>query len=233
MDKKVMIITGSSRGIGKYLSQYYAQAGVQVIGVSRNSADFEVENYRHFNVDVSDEVEVKNIFSSIKKEYGRLDYLINNAGVAAMNHSLLTPIKSVTKLLNTNVLGTFLLSREAAKLMSKNKFGRIVNFSTVAVPLKLKGEAVYAASKSAVNSLTQVLSNEYAELGITVNAIGPTPIKTDLTRSVPENKLEEIIQQQAIKRMGQFEDVSNVIDFFLKKESDFITGQIIYLGGIS
>jgi len=111
--------------------------------------------------------------------------------------------------------------------------GRIVNFVTVAVPLHLDGEAVYAATKASVVSLTQILSREFASFGITVNAIGPTPVETDLIRSVPKDKINELINRQAIKRFGEMEDISNVIDFFIKPESNFVTSQIIYLGGIS
>jgi 3-oxoacyl-[acyl-carrier protein] reductase len=133
--------------------------------------------------------------------------------------------------MGTNFTGTFLFCREGARLMKKNSFGRIVNLTTVAVPLKLEGEAVYAASKAAINSLTQILGKELAEFGITVNAIGPTPIKTDLIRSIPKEKIESLINSLAIKRYGEIRDVINVIDFFIKPESDYLTGQIIYLGG--
>ena len=140
---------------------------------------------------------------------------------------------TVDKLFNTNVVGTFLFSRELAKLMSKKKEGRIINFSTVAVPLNLEGEAVYAASKSAVVSLTKILAKEVGSLGITVNAVGPTPVLTDLIKTVPKNKIQELLNQQAIGRLGKFEDVLNIIEFFIKPESSFVTGQVVYLGGIS
>ena len=116
--------------------------------------------------------------------------------------------------------------------MKKNQYGRIINFSSVAAPLKLEGEAIYAASKAAIMSLTAILSRELAEFGITVNAIGPTPIQTDLIRGVPKDKLNNLIVRQAIQRFGNFSDISNVIDFYIKPESDFITGQAIYLGGV-
>ena len=116
--------------------------------------------------------------------------------------------------------------------MQKNKFGRIVNFSTVAVPLNLEGEAIYAASKSAIEQFTKVLSKEVANMGITVNTIGPTPIDTDLIKAVPKDKINELLSQQAIKRLGSFDDVINVIDFYINSKSDFITGQTIYLGGV-
>jgi 3-oxoacyl-[acyl-carrier protein] reductase len=172
------------------------------------------------------------LFSRVRKDFGRLDHLINNAGVASMNHSLLTPVSTLEKIFSTNATATFLFSREAAKLMKANRFGRIVNFTTVAVPLKLEGEAAYAASKAAVQSLTEVMARELASLGITVNAVGPTPIQTDLIKDVPSDKIESLLERQAIARLGTVEDVANVVDFFLRPESDFVTGQIVFLGGV-
>jgi 3-oxoacyl-[acyl-carrier protein] reductase len=144
----------------------------------------------------------------------------------------LTPVETARSILETNFIGTFLLCREAAKLMRKRKFGRIVNLASVAVPLKLEGEAVYAASKAAVLSFTQIAAKELASFGITVNAVGPTPIQTDLIKAVPKEKIEKLISLQTIPRPGKLEDVANVIDFFIQPESDFITGQVIFLGGV-
>ncbi|OGT63247.1 MAG: oxidoreductase [Gammaproteobacteria bacterium RIFCSPHIGHO2_12_FULL_45_12] len=233
MDKPITLITGTRKGIGKYLSEYYVEKGHIVIGCSRSSIDWSLPNYKHFELDVSDEKSVRNLFRCVRKEYGRVDNVINNAGIASMNHALITPLSTVNEVLKTNFIGTFLFCREAGKMMTKNKYGRIVNFTTVATPLKLEGEAVYAASKAAILSLTQVLARELAPFNITVNAIGPTPIETDLIRSVPNEKMQALVQRQAINRYGEFQDVSNVIDFYINKKSDFITGQNIYLGGVS
>jgi 3-oxoacyl-[acyl-carrier protein] reductase len=232
VDKPITLITGTRKGIGKFLAEHYAQQGHIVVGCSRSEIDWSLKGYEHHVVDVSDEVAVKKLFAEVRKKYGVLDFLINNAGIASMNHSLLTPMATVHNVLNTNVVGTFLFCREAAKLMQKKHFGRIVNFSTVATPWKLEGEAIYAASKAAILSLTEILARELAEFGITVNAVGPTPIQTDLIRSVPKEKINRLLARQAIHRYATFEDIANVIDFYLKKESEFITGQNIYLGGV-
>ncbi|MFP4369561.1 MAG: SDR family NAD(P)-dependent oxidoreductase [Candidatus Kapaibacterium sp.] len=229
---RIMIITGTRKGIGRYLAEYYLEKGFTVIGCSRSDSNYRHDNYRHFCLDVADEKRVKDMFRAVKKDFGRIDYLINNAGIASMNHVLLTPLKTIEKIYSTNVFGTFLFCREAAKIMSKHNFGRIVNFATVATPLKLEGEAAYASSKAAVESLTGVMARELAENGITINAVGPTPIETDLIRSVPKEKMDALINRQAVKRLGEFRDVSNAIDFFLKDESDFITGQVLFLGGV-
>lgn len=232
MTTPVTLITGTRTGIGRFLAEHYCEQGHSVIGCSRSASDLEHANYRHFIGDVADEKQVRPIFSALRKDFGRLDNLINNAGVASMNHSLLTPVSAVTRIMNTNLVGSFLFCREAAKLMRKHRYGRIVNFSTVAVPLKLEGEAAYVASKAAVESLGEVLSREFAEFGITVNTVGPVPIETDLIRAVPEDKIAGLIGRQAIKRLGHMSDVQNVVDFFLRPESEFITGQKIYLGGV-
>jgi len=232
IETPTMLITGTRKGIGQYLAEDYVTKGFNVIGCSRGAVDHQLKNYQHFCLDVADEQKVKQMFSIIRKQYGKLDVLINNAGMASMNHALLTPLETIHKVLDTNVVGTFLFCREAAKLMKRHRYGRIVNFATVATRLKLEGEAIYAASKASVISLTETLSREFAEWGITVNAIGPTPVETDLIRSVTHEKLERLLNRQAIRRFAEFKDISNVIDFFIRPESNFITGQILYLGGV-
>jgi 3-oxoacyl-[acyl-carrier protein] reductase len=233
VDKQVTLITGTRKGLGRSLSEHYLAMGHFVVGCSREPSDLEHERYRHFLADVIDEVAVKKIFSYLRKEHDGLDNLVNNAGIASMNHTLLTPLSTVDSIFDTNVKGTFLFCREAARLMQKRKYGRIVNMTTVATPLRLEGEAIYAASKAAVLNLTQVLARELAPLGITVNAVGPTPVKTDLIRSVPQDKLDALLARQAIPRFGEPEDVINVVDFFLQRSSGFVTGQNIYLGGVT
>lgn len=231
-DRPVVLITGARKGIGRYLAEHFVRKGVLVEGCSREAPDWELESYYHHKVDVTDETQVRQMLSSIQKRHGRLDIAINNAGIASMNLALLTPGVTVDRILGTNFVGTFLVSRESAKLMRRRHFGRIVNFTTIAVPMVLKGESIYAASKSAVETYTRILARELAPLGITCNTVGPGPVETDLLRGVPDDKIAEILDGLAIKRMCRLEDVANVIDFFVRPESDYVTGQVIYLGGV-
>jgi 3-oxoacyl-[acyl-carrier protein] reductase len=235
-DRPVLVITGTRKGIGRYLAGHYVAQGWHVVGCSRGAADWTLDGYQHFALDVCDEKAVKEMFRRVRRDHGRIDGLINNAGIASMNHVMLTPLRTVESIFATNVFGTFLFCREAARLMTgggaRARGGRIVNFATVATPLRLEGEAIYAASKAAVESLTRVMARELAEYGITVNAVGPTPIETDLIRAVPKAKIDALLARQAVRRMGTMQDVSNVIDFFLRPESDFVTGQVVYLGGV-
>ncbi len=231
--RHVILITGASRGIGRYLAEYYCTGGHRVIGCSRRASEFTHERYHHITADITDDRAVVELVRQARKVFGPIDVLLNNAGIASMNHALLTPTRTVRAIFATNVFGTFAVTREVAKSMARRKHGRIVNFATVATPLKLEGESAYAASKAAIVSLTEILAHELADLGITVNAVGATPVKTDLIRNVPKAKLERLIERQAIKRFGEFEDISNVIDFFISERSGFVTGQTIYLGGVS
>jgi 3-oxoacyl-[acyl-carrier protein] reductase len=231
IEQPVTLITGARKGIGRFLVDHYIGLGHVVVGCSRGEFGDSPPGYEHFRVDVADEAAVKLMMSAVARKYGRLDHLINNAGIASTSHFLLIPTETVRRIYETNVLGGILMSREAAKLMKKRQFGRIVNFSTVARPLKLAGEAVYASSKAAVESLTAILAHELGVFGITVNTVGPTPVPTDLIDAMPQEKVQGIIGRQAIRRPGTCADIANVIDFFLRPESSFVTGQIIYLGG--
>lgn len=230
--KRIAIVTGTRKGLGQFLARQLLDAGWWVAGCSRRKAEWSHDNYRHFELDVSDESAVAAMVRAVAKEQGRIDALLNNAGLASMNHLLLSPAETARKLWETNFLGSFLLLRETAKIMTRQKSGRIVNFSTVAVALDLEGEALYAASKAAVESLTRVAARELGSSHITVNAVAPTPVLTDLIRSVPEEKINALIRRQAIQRLGKPEDVWNVVEFFLRPESEFVTGQVVCLGGV-
>ncbi len=228
-----MIITGTRKGIGLALARHYLSQGWTVAGCSRGASELAHERYAHFELDVADEAKVVAMVREVSRRFGRLDALVNNAGIASMNHFLLTPLRTAHEIFSTNFFGSFLFCREAGKIMSRAKAGRIVNFTTVATPLRLEGEAMYAASKAAIESMTEILARELGPFGITVNALGPTPVPTDLIKSVPKEKMAALLARQSINRFGTVEDIINVIDFFLAASSNFITGQTLYLGGVN
>ncbi len=227
----VVLITGTSRGIGRYLAEHFLRKGDIVYGCSRSQVDWRKPRYYHHVADVTNEGQVKELFSSIRKRHGRLDITISNAGIASLNHFLLMPVSTARKIVDTNLIGTFLVCRESAKMMMKAKYGRIVNFSSIAVPLGLEGEAIYAAAKSAVVTLTRIIAREVSPYGITCNAIGPAPVKTDLLRGVSSKKLKDLLSKLAIKKFCRFEDIASLVDFLVSPASGSITGQVIYLGG--
>jgi 3-oxoacyl-[acyl-carrier protein] reductase len=228
-----IFITGTSRGIGKYLAEYHLSKGHNVFGCSRSSSTITNGNYFHFIADITNEADINKVYNHLIVKNSSIDILINNAGVASMNFSVLSPVSQVKNIFETNFLGTYILSKVFFKLLKKSINPRIINFSTVAVPLNLEGEAIYSSSKAAVEQLTKVMAKELYPFGITVNAVGPSPIKTDLIKHISEEKLESLLNKMSVKSFGNLEDVSNVIDFFIKSESKNITGQIIYLGGLS
>lgn len=232
-DAQVMLITGTRKGIGKYLAETYAQRGFIVEGCSRGESSIQAPNYTHTSLDVASEKGVKAWVSGVARKHGRIDVVLNNAAIASMNHVLLTPAASANRMLEVNVTGTMLVCRDAAKVMMRRKHGRIVNFTTIVAPIALAGEAVYAASKSAVVTFTRILAFELGQWGITCNSFGATPIMTDMIKGVPKDKIDAVVNGLAIKRLGTHEDCINVCDFFISPASDNITGQVIYLGGIT
>lgn len=228
----VFIITGTSRGIGLELAKYYTERGHEVIGCSRTEQGLHDDRYTHYQIDVTNLEEVKAFAYDVRKKHRAVDVLINNAGAASMNHFMLTDPNTAERLMRINYLSAFACSRAFIKLLKHAEHPRIINFSTVAVPLNLEGELAYGASKAAVESMTKVLAKELGAFRITVNAVGPAPAKTDLIKSVPDEKLEKLLDHQAIKRFSKFEDIIQVTNFYIDPNSDFITGQILYLGGV-
>lgn len=228
----VVVITGTSRGIGFALAKHCIELGCEVVGCSRSESEFNHDRYTHYQIDVTKNEEVQTFAFAVGTKYRAVDVLINNAGAASMNHFMLTDPNTADRLMRVNYLSAFSCSRAFIRLLRRAEHPRIINFSTVAVPLNLEGELAYGAAKAAVESMTKVLAKELGALKITVNAVGPAPTKTDLIAKVPADKIKELLERQAIKRFADFEDTIQVIDFYMDKKSDFITGQIIYLGGV-
>ena len=230
---RVVVVTGASRGIGRGVAEHLLNRGYRVAGCARSEMAWEAPGFSYYSLDVTDERAVRSTFSRIEKELGGLYGVAHLAGKGPiMNHSLLVPGATLSKFLRQNVLGAFLVTREAAKLMRRHGTGRIVLTSSVAAKLTWAGDAAYVASKAALERMSQVMAKELATFGITVNVVGPAPVPTDGLAGVAPERLRETINRLPLPRFGTVADVANVVDFFLDPASDAISAQVLYLGGV-
>jgi 3-oxoacyl-[acyl-carrier protein] reductase len=226
-----ILITGTSRGIGRSVAEHFLQRGDKVIGCARSETPFQHPNYEHHIADLSLPSEVADMMSAIRRRQRHLDVLINNAAVASMGPAALQPPSAARKMVELNFCSPIHVTHDAIRLLRSGICPRIINLTSVAVPFRVEGEAVYSATKAAIEQWTRVLAKEIGPLGITVNAIGPTPVDTDLLRGVPREKLDALVDRQSIPRWATIADIVHTIEFFLHPNSDMITGQVLYLGG--
>jgi 3-oxoacyl-[acyl-carrier protein] reductase len=224
------LITGTSQGLGRALAERLLADGWNVHGFARGAQSLAHERFTAHAVDVTDEAAVRAAVATIA-ESGRIDLLVNNAGAASMNALLLTPGEIAERLMRVNYLGSFHCLQTVGKVMVRQRAGRIVNVTTVAVPLSLEGEAAYVASKAAVEALTKVAAKELAHSGVIVSAVGFGPIDTALTRAVPKAALAMI--NDAIGR-PQGTTMDQAVDFFMSRLSapDLKSGSVEYLGTV-
>lgn len=232
-DLPVMLVTGSSRGIGNHLAQHFVTHGYRVVGCSRSGYDgLDHPNYRHEVVDVGSETQVVDLFRAIRRDYRRLDVAVNNAVCgSALSRVDMTSAASVLEALTTDVVGPFVVSREASRLMMRRKFGRIVNIGSMATAHAIEGGAVYTAAKAAVNALTVVQAREVAGHGITCNVVAPAGVKTDLLESLPPERVRKTLSHNAMREPGSAEDVVRLVEWLASPGAAGVTGQVIYLGG--
>ncbi|MDA0194123.1 MAG: SDR family NAD(P)-dependent oxidoreductase [Bacteroidetes bacterium] len=229
---KIVLVTGASRGIGKELVKYFLANEATVLGLSKS--DFSCDGkYFHYSCDISKGSNIHSTFRKIVKDHGRIDIVINNAAVLTSQYAMIMPIQNAEDMVNTNLLGTFFVSREAVKIMRKFKHGRIINIGSMAASLEPMGDSIYAATKAGVRTLANVMSREFSKLNITCNTLGVTAIETDMLNQLPREKIDEIIEALPVPRYANIDDITNVIDFFASDKSSYITSQTVYLGGIN
>jgi 3-oxoacyl-[acyl-carrier protein] reductase len=220
------LITGTSQGLGLALAERLLAEGWIVHGFARGAQALAHANFHGHAVDVTDEAAVRSAVATIS-EAGRIDLLVNNAGAASMNALLLTPGETAERLMRVNYLGTFHCLQAVGKVMVRQRAGRIINLTTVAVPLSLEGEAAYVASKAAVEALTKVAATELAHSGVIVSAVGFGPIDTKLTNGVPKTALSKI--NAAIGRPDGT-TMEQAVDFLLAHFRSAPAGKVEYLG---
>lgn len=223
-----VIVTGASRGLGRHCADRLHESGYRVVGLARNpqsDAPFEIRV-----TDVSDSASVAAATSDLRRDPS-VYALINAAGIASMNLVVTTPSETVRRIVETNLLGTIFCCQHVAPALIRRGAGRIINFSTLGVPLAIKGEAIYVASKAGVEGFTRVFAREVAAHGITVNAIAPGPIDTALLAKVPQANIDAVVKQQIIQRQGTPEDVWNIVSMLLSPASSMISGETLHVGG--
>ena len=225
---KTLIVTGASRGIGGHIAARAHEEGYRVVGLARNTADGLPYDIRA--CDVSDPDQVAKTLDDLRRDED-LFGLINAAGIASLNLTIAMPAETSRRVVEINLLGAIHCCALVGKWLSRLKRGRIVNFSTIAVPLALKGEAVYAGSKAGVEAFSRSFAREMADFGVTVNTVAPGPVATDLIAKVPKEKIAQIVDQQIIQRQAEPEDVWNIISLLLDDRANMITGEVIGVGG--
>ena len=225
----MILVTGASRGIGNAICKRLLAAGKPVLGLARN---IEGLDFPARACDVSDAEQVKRIATEIRREGQAVEALVNVAGIASMNLALTTPPSVARDIVATNLLGTIYCCQSFAPLLVRNKGGAIVNFSTIAVALGLKGESVYAASKAGVEGFTRAFAREMADFGITVNCIAPGPIDTDLIRGVSGEQIARIVRQQVLPVKFSTDAVCDLVELLLDPRSSSLSGQVLHVGGV-
>jgi 3-oxoacyl-[acyl-carrier protein] reductase len=226
---KTVVVTGASRGLGAAIAESLARDGYRVIGLSRTGkggpAGIEVRT-----ADVGRHESVAKALEDVAKDKS-LHGLVNAAGIASMNLAISTPPETVERIIQTNLVGTINCCIALAKRFARNKGGRIVNFSTIAVPIALKGESIYVASKAGVEGFSRSFAREMADFDTTVNVIAPGPIDTDLIAAVPSAAIDRIVERQIMpKRFGK-DDVVDLVRFLLSDQSRMVSGQVLNVGG--
>jgi len=238
---RIALVTGSGRGIGRAIALELASKGIAVaVNYSRSSdgAEKTCEEIRLLGVpamvvkaDVTDMDSVKNMFLAVKEELGNVDILVNNAGITRDNLLIRMKDDEWKDVINANLTSAFYCSREAVRPMMKKKWGRIVNLSSVVALTGNIGQTNYASSKAGVIGLTKSLAREYGAKGITVNAIAPGFIDTDMTRSLGDKARYAMLSQIPLGRAGSPEDVAKVTAFLVSDEACYITGQVLAVDG--
>lgn len=241
MSNRVALVTGGSRGIGRVICTELAGKGYDVVTCfshGKDAAQETVSICREYGVraeayccDVAEEADVIRLFASIKEEFGGVDVLVNNAGITRDGLILKMNQKDFSEVISTNLNGTFLCSREAAKQMLRKRSGRIINISSVVGLRGNAGQVNYASSKAGVIGLAKSLAKELGGKGITVNTVAPGFIQTDMTAELSDEMKKYWETQIPRKRAGRPEDVANAVCFLAAEESDYITGQVIAVDG--
>lgn len=237
---KVALITGSARGLGKAIAEKLASLGAAVVisdvlteQTEETVKEFREKGYEAFAIraDVTGADDVKNMIDTIMAKYERLDIVVNNAGITKDTLMVRMSEEFWDKVISVNLKGAFLVTQAAGRVMMKQRYGRIINISSVVGLMGNIGQANYSASKAGLIGLTKSSARELAPRGITVNALAPGFIETDMTKSLTDAVRESYMQGIPLKRFGQPEDVASAVAFLASDEASYITGHVLSVDG--
>lgn len=241
LEGKIALVTGASRGIGRQAALTLAKKGAMVI-VNYNGSQARAEDVEKeivagggkavvYGCDVSDYAKAEDMIKYIIKEYGSIDILVNNAGVTRDNLLMKMSEEDFDKVISTNLKGAFNCIKHVSRQMLRQKSGRIVSISSVVGIAGNAGQANYAASKAGIIGLTKSAAKELGSRGITVNAIAPGYVETEMTEVLSEDLKEKMVENIALRRAGKPEDIANAVAFLVSEEASYITGQVISVDG--
>lgn len=239
-ERMAAVVTGSAQGIGKAIARKLAEDGANVVvsDINEELARQTAQELSALGVeaiavktDVSKGADAEKLIATTVEKFGKIDILVNNAGITRDNLSIRMSEQEWDLVLNINLKGVFLCSQQAAKAMMKKRFGRIVNIASVSGILGTAGQANYASSKAGVMALTKTMARELGARNITVNAIAPGFIITEMTDQLPEKVKEEYLKQIPLKRGGTPEDIANVVAFLVSPAAAYITGTTLNVSG--
>lgn len=233
-ENKIVIITGGSRGIGKSIAERFAEDKAKVIVTYKNSIDaayFDSKGIKYVQCDAANTKDVQAFVDSVIKEHGRVDVLVNNAGLTKDGLLMRMSEDDWDIVMNTNAKGVFNFTKAVTRQMISQKQGKIVNISSVVGITGNAGQANYASSKAAVIGFTKSIAKELASRNINVNCIAPGYIDTDMTSKLSDTVKQGILESVPLKRIGNGDDIANVVMFLSSSQSDYITGQVICVDG--
>ena len=233
-ESKKILITGASRGIGRDIALNSKEKGYKVLGTSTTNEGVSSlkENGIHgLQLDLNDKKSVESFNGLLTQEHPDIAVLVNNAGITRDNIVLRMSEEEWTDVLNVNLHGAFKVTKTVLKFMLKKRWGRILNITSTSASTGNRGQANYAAAKAGIEAFSKSVAKEVGSRGITVNAIAPGYIQTDMTEVISENVKEEILSQIPLSRFGKPEEISQLVDFLISDEASYITGQTIHVNG--
>jgi len=233
-ESKKILITGASRGIGKDIALNSKEKGYKVLGTSTTNEGVSSlkENGIHgLQLDLNDKKSVESFNGLLTQEHPDIAVLVNNAGITRDNIVLRMSEEEWMDVLNVNLNGAFKVTKTVLKFMLKKRWGRILNITSTSASTGNRGQANYAAAKAGIEAFSKSVAKEVGSRGITVNAIAPGYIQTDMTEVISENVKEEILSQIPLSRFGKPEEISQLVDFLISDEASYITGQTIHING--